>query len=283
MYSLIIQNKDKLQLEFNSIGAAYNITNAQGLSSPKNTINTNVSALIDGGTFNSAKVNMRTINIAFTIEYPVEVNRLKVYKVLRAKEPITLYYKSNILDLFIEGYVETLDIGHFDKKQKATVAILCPFPYWKNAQQIINQLSVVTNMFHFPFPYSDSIVFGAIDTEAKAVVVNNGGITTGLTFEIYAKQPVTNPKIFDYVTQEYIGLNFSMQAGDLIIINTMTGEKSVTLIRNALETNIFNNLQRGSTWLQLAAGGSVYVYQVDSGSLQSLEVDIKHYDLYEGV
>lgn len=283
MYSLIIQNKDKLQLEFNSIGAAYNITNAQGLSSPKNTINTNVSALIDGGTFNSAKVNMRTINLAFTIEYPVEANRLKVYKVLRAKEPITLYYKSNILDLFIEGYVETLDIGHFDKKQKATVAILCPFPYWKNAQQIINQLSVVTNMFHFPFPYSDSIVFGAIDTEAKAVVVNNGGITTGLTFEIYAKQPVTNPKIFDYVTQEYIGLNFSMQAGDLIIINTMTGEKSVTLIRNAIETNIFNNLQRGSTWLQLAAGGSVYVYQVDSGSLQSLEVDIKHYDLYEGV
>lgn len=283
MYSLIIQNKDKLQLEFNSIGAAYNITNAQGLSSPKNTINTNVSALIDGGTFNSAKVNMRTINLAFTIEYPVEANRLKVYKVLRAKEPITLYYKSNLLDLFIEGYVETLDIGHFDKKQKATVAILCPFPYWKNAQQIINQLSVVTNMFHFPFPYSDSIVFGAIDTEAKAVVVNNGGITTGLTFELYAKQPVTNPKIFDYVTQDYIGLNFSMQAGDLIIINTMTGEKSVTLIRNAIETNIFNNLQRGSTWLQLAAGGSVYVYQIDSGSLQSLEVDIKHYDLYEGV
>lgn len=283
MYSLIIQNKDKLQLEFNSIGAAYNITNAQGLSSPKNTINTNVSALIDGGTFNSAKVNMRTINLAFTIEYPVEANRLKVYKVLRAKEPITLYYKSNILDLFIEGYVETLDIGHFDKKQKATVAILCPFPYWKNAQQIINQLSVITNMFHFPFPYSDSIVFGAIDTEAKAVVVNNGGITTGLTFELYAKQPVTNPKIFDYVTQDYIGLNFSMQAGDLITINTMTGEKSVTLIRNAIETNIFNNLQRGSTWLQLAAGGSVYVYQIDSGSLQSLEVDIKHYDLYEGV
>ncbi len=290
MYTLIIENKDGLQLEFNKIGAAYNITNAQGLSPSKNTINTNTAALIDGGTFNSAKVNMRSINIAFTIEYPVEANRLNVYRVLRAKEPITLYYKSNLLDVFIEGYVETLDIGHFDMKQKATVSILCPFPYWKNAQQVVNELSTITNMFHFPFPYgtpvgSDvaKVVFGAIDTEAKAVVANNGGIETGLTFELYAKAPVSNPKIFDYITQDYIGLNFSMETGDLIIINTMIGQKSVTLIRNAVETNIFNSLQRGSTWLQLAAGGSVFVYQVDTGSLQSLEVEIKHFDLYEGV
>lgn len=428
MYSLIIENKDGLQLEFNNIGAAYNITNAQGLSPAKNTINTNTAALIDGGTFNSAKVNMRSINIAFTIEYPVEANRLNVYKVLRAKEPITLYYKSNALDVFIEGYVESLDIGHFDMKQKATVAILCPFPYWKNAQQIINELSVITSMFHFPFhapqsknllpyPYyqttrtaygisytdngdgsitingtstssattafvcrsrdnesfrlpignyilsggidqtrrivinymksgasaatsiavsagadapftiteelsqvdlqvgiytsvggswdnvtvypmirsasvaSDTwqpydyktIVFGSINTEAQAVVVNNGGIETGLTFELYAKDAISNPKIFDYITQDYIGLNFSMQTGDLIIIDTTIGQKSVTLIRNAQATNIFNSLQKGSTWLQLAAGGSVFVYQVDSGSPQSLEIDIKHFDLYEGV
>lgn len=414
MYSLIIENKDGLQLEFNSIGAAYNITNAQGLSPAKTTINTNTAALLDGGTFNSAKVNMRSINIAFTIEYPVEANRLNVYKVLRAKEPITLYYQSSMLDVFIEGYVESLDITHFDKKQKATVAILCPSPYWKNAQQVVNELSVITNMFHFPFPYgtagknllqntassgtsngitftvnsdgsvtvngtatanaylvigavelqanqeyilngcpsgggrntyrlywqgvtgnydegegasytptvsgsinirmviyegatvdnltfypmvrfanqtdgswqpysANTIVFGAINTEPKAVVVNNGGITTGLTFEIYAKDSVTNPKIFDYITQDYIGLNFEMEQGDLIVINTMTGQKSITLIRNAIETNIFNSLQKGSTWLQLAAGGSVYVYTVDSGSLQSLEVDIKHFDLYEGV
>ena len=174
MYSLTIENKDGLQLEFNSIGAAYNITNAQGLSPAKNTINTNAAALIDGATFNSAKVNMRTINLAFTIEYPVEANRLNVYKVLRAKEPITIYYQSNALDVFIDGYVESLDVGHFEQKQKATVAILCPFPYGDSSGQ---------DMFTF--------AFGAIDTEAKAVVVNNGGITTGLTFELYAKEAVT--------------------------------------------------------------------------------------------
>lgn len=429
MYSLILENKDGLQLEFNSIGANYNITNAQGLSPAKATINTNTAALIDGATFNSAKVNMRSINLAFTIENPVEANRLNVYKVLRAKEPITLYYKSNLLDVYIKGYVESIDIGHFDVKQKATVAILCPFPYFSSAQAVINELTSIINMFHFPFwsvasknrliypydyttrtrngvtftdngdgtitvngtataytdfpmqgridtdspfslpdgeyivsgcpeggssttyrilvgitgsngswqtiaadsgsgatftynssmgylgvviavyqgatvsnvtfspmirsssvqdsswqpYYAPDIVFGAIDTEAKAEVANNGGIETGLIFELYAKQGVSNPKIFNYMTSEYIGLNFDMQAGDLITINTMQGQKSITLLRNAVETNIFNSLQKGSTWLQLASNGSIFVYEVGSGSLENLEVDIQHNDLFEGV
>ena len=290
MYSLIIENKDGLKLEFNSLGAAYNITNAQGLSPAKNTINTNTAALIDGGTFNSAKVEMRTINLAFTIEYPVEQNRLNVYKVLRAKELITLSYKSSALDVFIEGYVESITIGHFDKKQKATVAILCPFPYWKDAQEVINELTTVSDMFHFPFPYGSSVgqemftfTLGSIESEPKAIVVNNGGITTGLTFELYATANVSNPTIYNYVTQEYIGLNYSLQAGDLVVINTNTGQKSATLIRNAVKTNLFNYVDRGSTWLQLAAGGSIFVYTLGSGSLSNLEVYIKHNDLFEGV
>lgn len=290
MYKLVIENKDGLTLEFNSINAAYYITNAQGLSPAKNTVNIDTAALIDGGTFNSAKVNTRSINLAFTIEYPVEANRLNIYKVLRAKEPIKIYYTSNLLDVFIEGYVETLDIGHFDKKQKASVSILCPFPFWKSAQEVVNELSTISNMFHFPFPYGEAtgdtefrFVFGSIESEAKAVVPNNGAIETGLTFELYARQNVSNPIIYDYITQEFLGLNFSMQAGDLITIDTTTGNKSITLLREGDTTNIFNSLQRGSTWLQLAAGGSIYVYQVGTGSPQALEISIKHYDLFEGV
>lgn len=285
-YTFTIENKDKNKLEFNGTNAAYNITNAQGLYPAKTTINTNTAALIDGATFNSAKVNTRSINLAFTIEEPVEVNRLYIYKVLRAKEPIKIYYKSNNLDVFTEGYIESITIGHFDKKQKATVSILCPFPYWKNAQEMVNELSTIISMFHFPFynqvDHTD-IVFGTIDDTAKAIVVNNGGIQTGLTFELYAKAAVSNPKIYDYITQEYIGVNFDFEAADLVVINTMPGEKSVKLVRNAVESNIFNALMPGSTWLQLAAGGSVYVYEVGSGLAQNLEVTIKHYDLYEGV
>ena len=286
MYKLTLTNKDKMSLEFNSIRAAYNITNIQGLSPAKATINTAQAALMDGGMYNSAKVNMRTINMAFTIEEPVEANRLNVYQVLRIKEPIKVSYKSAKLDVFIDGYIESIDIGHFDKKQKATVSILCPAPYFKSAQEMINELSTTNSLFYFPFYNlvgTNKVVFGLLSDVARAVVPNGGGITTGLIFEIYANSACTNPKIFDYVTQEFIGVNYTMQPGDLITINTLTGEKSITLTREAATINIFNSLMQNSKWLQLSAGGGVYVYTLDSGASNAIDVTIKHFDLYEGV
>ena len=427
MYKLILENEDSLQLTFNGLNGDYLITNITGLSPAKATINTNQAALLDGAIFNSSKVQMRTINIAFTIEKRVEYNRLFVYQVLRPKKPITVYYQSNILDVKINGYVESVNVTHFDQKQIATVAIMCPSPYWQSALEVITEMSAVDDMFYFPFaseggknllpyPYDNTtrtnngvtytdngdgtitangtataysdfncqsrtdtktpftladgtyiingcpeggssttyrilvgitqngswktiaadsgngatftynssmgnlgvviavyngatvnnvtfkpmiryatmdaswqpydygeIVFGEFSSENNAVVQNFGGIETGLTFELFATGTVVNPKIFNYITNEYIGLNFTMLEGDLITITTGIGNKTVSLFRNGQTTNIFNSLMQGSTWLQLPNAGGVFVYTVDSGLIADLEITIKHYDLYEGV
>lgn len=427
MYKLILENEDSLQLTFNGLNGDYLITNITGLSPAKATINTNQAALLDGAIFNSSKVQMRTINIAFTIEKRVEYNRLFVYQVLRSKKPITVYYQSNLLDVQIKGYVESVNVTHFDQKQIATVAIMCPSPYWQSALEVITEMSAVDDMFYFPFaseggknllpyPYDNTtrtnngvtytdngdgtitangtataysdfncqsrtdtktpftladgtyiingcpeggssttyrilvgitqngswktiaadsgngatftynssmgnlgvviavyngatvnnvtfkpmiryatmdaswqpydygeIVFGEFSSENNAVVQNFGGIETGLTFELFATGTVVNPKIFNYITNEYIGLNFTMLEGDLITITTGIGNKTVSLFRNGQTTNIFNSLMQGSTWLQLPNAGGVFVYTVDSGLIADLEITIKHYDLYEGV
>jgi len=427
MYKLILENEDSLQLTFNGLNGDYLITNITGLSPAKATINTNQAALLDGAIYNSSKVQMRTINIAFTIEKRVEINRLFVYQVLRPKKPITVYYQSNILDVKINGYVESVNVTHFDQKQIATVAIMCPSPYWQSALEVITEMSAVEDMFYFPFaseggknllpyPYDNTtrtnngvtytdngdgtitangtataysdfncqsrtdtitpftladgtyivngcpeggssttyrilvgitqngswktiaadsgngatftynssmgnlgvviavyngatvsdvtfkpmiryttrdaswqpydygeIVFGEFSSENNAVVQNFGGIETGLTFELFATGTVVNPKIFNYITNEYIGLNFTMLEGDLITITTGIGNKTVSLFRNGQTTNIFNSLMQGSTWLQLPNAGGVFVYTVDSGLIADLEITIKHYDLYEGV
>lgn len=285
MYELTLQNEEEKQIVFNQLGGPYTITAIDGLGPAGATINTNVTALIDGGTFNSSKVEMRTINLAFVIEYDVEVNRLAMYKVIQPKKPITLYYKSELMDVFINGYVESLTVGHFEQKQTVTASILCPFPYWKNAQEIVNELSAVTDMFYFPFASTEEpeIVFGEIDVTSDAVVDNNGTVDTGLTFELYARGTVINPKIFNYVTQEFIGINFTFQAGDLVTINTQKGQKSISLLRNGVVTNIFNSLMKNVTWLQLPSGGAAFVYTVEDGLISNLSVTIKHYDLFEGV
>lgn len=285
MYNIILENEDGDQLTFNHIGGDFQIIDVDGLYPPTATINTNQTALVDGATFNSSKVDMRTMNIAFSIEQNAEKNRIEVYKVLRVKRPVKFYYKSEMRDVFINGYVESVTVDHFAQKQTVTLSMLCPFPYFKNAEEVVNEMSAIASMFHFPFHSTSTpqIVFGSYDPNAVIYVPNLGMLETGITFELYAKDAISNPKIYNYQTQEFFGLDFDMVAGDQITISTGQGEKWVRLLREGVETNIFNYISEGSTWLQLPAGGAAFVYTIDSGMMSQLVIQIKHYDIYEGV
>lgn len=284
MFSVILENQHGDQLTFNQ-NSPFTISEISGLNPPQATINTSQVALIDGAKYNSAKLNMRTINIAFAIEYNAAYNRIEVFKVLKSKQWIKLYYTGDYRSVFIEGYIQSIDISYFDMKQIVTCAILCPSPYFKNAQEIVNELTNIMSMFHFPFASTadPELVFGYLDNLASIEVSNSGDVETGLIIELYAKSAISNPKIYDYITQDYIGLNFDMQTADLITIDTQRGTKTITLTRNGVETNIFNSLMKGSTWLQLPAAGSVYTFEVGSGNAANLSVILKHYNLYEGV
>lgn len=460
MYKLILENKVGNQLTFNDIGGAFTITEIEGLNPPSSTINTSEVALMDGQMFDSSKLNMRQLNIAFAIEKDAAANRIEVYKVLKSKQWIKTYYKSQYRDVSIEGYISEINIGYFEMKQVVTVSILCPSPYWQDAQQMVNELSQVQDVFHFPFygvseytpetvnlePFFDvpmsntsywssrsfytgvtytdkddgwasvdivgsaagvatlaspvahaldsssktftllveiknfvasygsmewrvsfgtigaylaqlgasgyvfsktirddttfsvpvkvndlsdgkyptyllsmsvdvgvsgdtasfdvrlslyegsysgdyvafetegkNILFGYIDPTANVEVVNLGDVETGMVIELYATDSVTNPKIIDYLSGDFIGLNYTMQAADLITIDTRAGHKTVTLLRNAQTSNIFNSLMDGITWLQLPIGGGVYTYEVGSGDAINLQTSISFTNLYEGV
>lgn len=285
MYNLTLENKNGNQLQLIQMGGAYTITDIKGLNPPPATINTSGAALIDGEKYNSSKVKMRTVNIAFAIEYEAEKNRLAVYQVLQSKKYVKIIYESEYLSVFAEGYVSSIDISYFKVKQVVTVAITCPFSYFKGLQMIVNELSSLTSTFHFPFGSTaePELVMGYIDPMANTAVHNNGSVECGLTFELYARASITNPKIYNYLTGEWIGLNYTMEAGDLITITTGRGEKSVTLLRQGEDINLFNHLMEGITWIQLDIGGSEFVYEVETGLISNLLVTISHYDLYEGV
>ena len=284
MFSMIFENKNGKQLTF-GVGSPYTITEFEGLNPPKATINTNTTATLDGGVFNSSKLEMRSINIAFAIEDEAEKNRLAVYSVIQSKLPLRIYYQSDLLDLFIDGYVEDVDISYFAKKNIVTVSVLCPFPYLKGAQEIVNDLNSVLGRFTFPFasPAAGSLVFGTYDTISSIEIENKGSVQTGLTFELYAKGVLTNPKVIDYLTAEFMEIETTMQAGDIITITTGQGNKTVTLLRSGVKTNIFNLFSKNSTWLQLDVNGGIYTYEVGSGLRSDLIITIRHYDLYEGV
>lgn len=285
MYKLTMSNNAGDTLAFNTLNGDFTITDIDGLNPPDATINTSQIAMLDGEKFNSAKVNMRTIDIAFAIERNAEPNRIVVYRCLKPKGQVNIHYVSELRDVYINGYVKSINVGYFDQKQIVSVSVLCPFPYWQQAQAVVNELSQIIGMFHFPFASTaePQIVFGYIDNLSSVDVENAGDLETGLIFELYARAQVSNPKIYDYMTQEFIGVNFTMQPADLVTINTNAGQKSVKLLRDGVTTNIFNTLMKNSTWLQLPANGGTYTFMVGSGIATDLNVTIRHNTLYEGV
>lgn len=284
MFDLILENKAGDQLTF-GMNSPFTISEIEGLNPAPANIITSELALMDGAMFNSAKVTMRTLNIAFAIEYDAAANRLEVFKVLKSKQYVKVIYTSRYRNVYIEGYIASIDITYFEMKQIVTCSIICPSPYFKAAQEIVDILQNIISAFHFPFASTAApqLVFSYFSNDVGITVDNEGDVDCGMTITLYARNTVTNPKIFDYITQDFFGLNYTMQQADLITIDTRKGQKSVTLLRDGVESNIFNSVMQGSTWLQLAANGSTYVYEVGSGNLGDLQVTFAHYNLYEGV
>ena len=284
MFEMSFENEKGLRLKVGE-GTPYVVVEFSGLNPPKATINMNESAFVDGATFNSSKVQYRSMNIAFAIDRKAEESRINAYKIFQPKKKIRLYFKSDLLDVMIDGYVEEVNPTWWAKKQVLTISIICPSPYFKSAQEIINELKATIPLFHFAFASTadKELVFGSIETIASTRVDNDGMVETGLIFEIYSRASVYSITIANAETQEYFRIETATDPGDLITINTNQGEKSVTLLREGEEINIFNDIYEGSTWLTLPQGGAVFSYTVQHGDDTNIEVTIKHYDLYEGV
>jgi hypothetical protein len=61
-------------------------------------------------------------------------------------------------------------------------------------------------------------------------------------------------------------LNLTLQAGDIVTINTEIGKKRIELNQSGVITNQFNSLVLGSTFLQLDEGDNVLYVTSESGS-----------------
>ena len=74
----------------------------------------------------------------------------------------------------------------------------------------------------------------------------------------------------------------TMEAGDVIEINTKYGSKGAKLIRDGVETDYFRYIDVDSTFMQLAIGDNVFRYDAESG-VTALEATIYHNNKYLGV
>lgn len=263
MYTLIAENKYGEQLEITN-NPRYVITDIDGLYPPEGVINTTQVANMDGSVFNSSHINDRVITITMAINGPAEANRLLLYRYFKTKYPVRLYYKNGVRDVYIDGYVSKFSVEYFEKKQTAQIEISCPMTLFRAVKESVTEFANIENKFVFPFAIEVAgIPFSEIALGEQKTIINGGDVETGVIIKLNALGTVLNPKIYNVDTSDRMTLSVEMQAGDEITINTRKKEKSITLLRDGVQTNIVGKLDAGSTWFNLIPGDNIFTYEAD--------------------
>ena len=282
MYSLKVENDkgDTLELTNNPDYTVYKI---EGLNPPQATVNSSNNATRDGSKINSVRLGNRNIVIYTTIEGDVEANRIELYKYFPLKKTVKLYFAHNSRDVFIEGTVELIECDLFSSKQVAQISLICPKPYFKGVDYLVTSFGDVSKLFEFPFSIPKTgVEISAITANVRKSIINTGDIESGAIIKLFATGTVVKPVIYDVLKRTWIRLNFTMESGDTVIINTNLGEKSIELIRNGLNYNILGYMTPDSSWFVLESGDNVFTYDAESGN-SYLQLTFTTALLYSGV
>lgn len=282
MFELKVENKygEVLTLSQNP---AYSIKLIDGIDPPDAVINTARNANADGSVFNSAYVDNRTITITLAINQPTETNRIYLYKWFKSKYPVTLYYKNDTRDVFINGFVQSVPISFFEKKELFQVTIFCPDPFFEGVEAETANFDTSEALFEFPFAIETPIPFSEYNEDRERIFFNNGDIETGALFVIHALGTVVNPIIVNMDTNERFAFNVTLSEGDEIRLNTVKKQKSVALVRSdGTTTNLIGNIENGATWFQLIPQRNDFSIIATSG-LDNVVAQIYLRDKFEGV
>lgn len=279
MFDLFVENDRGERLEL-SHNPNYIIKNITGLNPSKASINTSPVSTFDGVRLNSSRIGARNLVITLVIEGEIERNRINLYKYFKIKGQTKIYFKHESRDIYIEGVVESFETDLFDKKQAAQISLLCPDPFFKSVRDLVATFTSLTAEFYFEFAIEETgIPFSTVETAPTKIVSNDGDVETGLIIVLTASGEVVNPTVYNVDTREFLGVEITMKEADVIEINTNNGQKSITLTRRGVTTNIINMRKHGSTWLKLPAGDSSFTFdafqQVDNLSCE-LHYDYKY-------
>ena len=170
--------------------------------------------------------------------------------------------------------------------EQFTVSLSCLNPFWREETETREDIATWIGGFEFLVPDGlelyDGWEIGYRQPSLIVNVYNSGDVKSGIRIEFRAIGAVTNPVLLNVDTREFIKLNISLVAGDVLTVSTGYGEKAVKLNRGGTITDAFRYLDVDSSYLQIAVGDNLFRYSADANA-ENLEVSIYHNNLYLGV
>lgn len=306
IYSLAVTNYlgDRIKLELGRPeNTGFLVKSITGLGPVKANVNTTEVATNDGSMFNSARLSQRNIVIQLAFVHSIygediEEIRQKSYKYFPIKKNVELVIETDNRYVRTTGYIESNEPDIFSKQEGTQISIICPDPYFYSASEDGNNVTdfySIDPVFEFPFSNESLseplLIFGEIQIKTEGVITYHGDSEIGVMIYIHAIGPATNINIYNTETREVMSINTTklealtgkgIVASDDIIINTLKGEKSITLVREGKSYNILNCLDKNTDWFTLVKGDNIFAFTAESG-VTNLQFRIENKVIYEGV
>lgn len=280
----------------NALGAELELTNSAPFRLQKFTQSENVNIYNtkgmsqDGKSYlgNSLDVMDITLEIAVMGKNEIEFinHKSKLNKIFNPKfGEGYLIYRDDIKERKVKCIINKLPfLNNINSRAgMGLISLTANNPYWTDLLESREEIALWKGDFGFEF----ELVTGGIEMghrEASLIVnvLNSGDVECGMRVEFKALATLTNPSILNINTQEYIKINKTMVAGEIISVSTYFGSKKVESTLNGLTTNAFNYIDFNSTFLQLEVGDNLFRYNADT-NLDNLEVNIYYQPQYLGV
>ena len=284
MFTCKIENASGEVLQLTGQEENYQVYQVDGLTPPSAQINMSQLVGLDGARFNSSKLNARAITIMLKINGDVEANRLKLYNFARTKEKLRVYFTTDSINVFADGYVESMDAVIFAIKQFAQIGIICPYPYFSSIDEILADSENVSAGFTFPFSIETPVVISEILEGTGIVIYNDSEASAGAVINIRFIDDAQSIGLRNTNTGADFELDYAFLAGDVVMVDTNIGQKSINLIRGGTVTNLFSALVPGSTFPVLNAGANSFEYLVDDADPDGqVEIQFRFRNVYRGV
>lgn len=144
-------------------------------------------------------------------------------------------------------------------------------------------LPMILNAYRIVENETGKLEFG-IKNESSAInIINDSHIPYGLLITFIANGTVVNPILKNSITNETMKLDFSLEAGEQIIVNSYDNEKSISHIDAfGNSTDITNSLLFGTKFLQAKNGSNNFIVSADSGK-ENLDCSISYFNYYEAI
>ncbi|WP_117168877.1 phage tail family protein [Paraliobacillus sediminis] len=262
------------------------LSSFEGLGGVEADVQRQKSPYQDGSTHADTLLDDRAIPLTFSIlaNSKSELNdyRRMLSAVCNPKLRGELQYRDGDIRRIIDVELETSPFfpsgdSRGSGFQDGTIDLIALYPYWRDPQEVSRALRAYTGKFHFPFSFPVS--FG-ISGDAT-IITNDGDIEAPVTIDIQG--PITNPRITNKTTGQFIKINRSLSSDEILHIDTSDNNKRVEIYRDGYPIQkAIGFLDSDSDFWKLDEGENEIEHVADSGTRNAI-VSIAWHNYFVGI